>query len=72
MKYPSPEDLQGLSAADRLRLIEDLWETFEADPGSLPFSEEHAQKIDQRLSEWQANPTAGEFWPEVRRRITQK
>jgi putative addiction module component (TIGR02574 family) len=72
MKYPTEEELRTLSPSDRLRLLEDVWATFVSEPESLPLSEEHRREVEQRLESWRRDPTLGEDWTEVRRRITKE
>jgi putative addiction module component (TIGR02574 family) len=69
MRYPTRGELCELSPIERLRLIEDVWETFVGDPESLPLSEEDEQIIDARLAAWRSDPNVGSSWDEVRRRI---
>ena len=71
MKYPSRSELEGLSASDRLRLLEDVWETFVRDPDSLPLSDEHRREIE-RLEAFKRDPSAGSSWEEVRARIKKR
>lgn len=72
MRYPTLGELCELSPVERLKLIEDVWETFAGDPESLPLSEEHEQIIDARLAALRSDPNAGSSWDEVRRRIEKK
>ena len=72
MEYPTAGQLRELSPGERLKLIEDVWDTFVGDPESLPLSESHAQTIDARLDGWEREPGAGAPWEEVRRRIANK
>jgi putative addiction module component (TIGR02574 family) len=72
MQHPTRGELCELSPVERLRLIEDVWETFVSVPESLPLSEEDEQVIDARLEAWRSNPNAGSSWEEVRRRIVRR
>jgi putative addiction module component (TIGR02574 family) len=69
MKYPTQAELLELTPEERLKLLEDLWETFGDDPASLPLSGEHRQVLDQRLEEHERDPSSGSTWPEVRARL---
>ena len=70
MKYPTQEELQELSPGERMRLLEDVWDTFVSASGSLPLSDEHAEEIDRRMELWQRDPTVGADWADVKKRIT--
>jgi putative addiction module component (TIGR02574 family) len=69
MRYPTRGELCELSPIERLKLIEDVWETFAGDPESLPLSDEDEKIIDARLAAWRSDPNVGSSWDEVRRRI---
>jgi len=69
---PDPAfDYRKLSIAERLQLVEDIWDSIaaEADLATLPLSEEEKALLDERLADLEANPEAGASWPEVRARI---
>jgi putative addiction module component (TIGR02574 family) len=73
----SPEpafDYRRLSIAERLQLVEDIWDSIaaDADTESLPVSEADQALLDQRLAEREANPDAGSSWPEARERIVKR
>jgi putative addiction module component (TIGR02574 family) len=57
---------------ERLKLIEDVWETLAGDPESLPLSDDDEQIIDDRLAAWRSDPHVGSSWDDVRRRIERK
>ena len=54
-----------LSAADRLRLIEEIWDSL----SELPIPESHREELDRRLADCEANPAAGSPWEEVKSRL---
>lgn len=62
------EQLRRLPVADRLQLVEDLWDTIadEAPEDALPLSKDLAAELDQRLKEHTASPNAARPWAEVR------
>lgn len=63
--------LRRLSVAERLQLVEDLWDSIaqEAPDEAFPITRELVAELDRRLTEHEANPSAAIPWPEVRRRI---
>jgi putative addiction module component (TIGR02574 family) len=61
-----------LSAKDRLRLIEAIWDTLSDSPDELPVPESHKQDLDRRLAATDANPAAGSTWEEVKARLRKK
>jgi putative addiction module component (TIGR02574 family) len=66
-------DLTALPVADRLWLIEDLWDSIEAeasDPLLLP--DWHRRDIERRLDSLDAGSSIGTPWDEVRERIVSR
>lgn len=45
-----------LSAEERLRIAEIIWESLAADPSSVPLSDAHRTAIDERLAEHERDP----------------
>ena len=70
MQYPTLDEIRELSRNERLKLIEDLWETLVSNPASLPVIEDHEREIEHRLEAWRRNPDSGSNWSDVRRRIS--
>jgi len=61
-------DYRGLSIAERLQLVEDLWDSIaeEADAETLPLTEEEKAMLDERLAEHARNPDDLRTWDEVK------
>lgn len=72
MHYPTRSEIEELSPGERLRLIEDVWQTFEAAPDTLVLSEEHREILDERLASLQKNPDKTISWDEMRQRTRRK
>ena len=68
------DELRKLSLAERLELVEELWDSIAADCEREPFPLSDAQRADleQRLAEADADPAGGAPWGEVRERIRQR
>jgi putative addiction module component (TIGR02574 family) len=64
-------DYRRLSIAERLHLVEDIWDSIaeDADAESFPLTDEEKALLDRRIEESEADPTGGSPWPEVRRRL---
>ena len=45
-----------LPAAERLRLLEIIWESLASDPSSIPVSDAHRAVLDERLADLERNP----------------
>jgi len=63
------EQLLKLSAAERLELVEELWDSIADDDEALALTEEQRRDLERRLAEADADPTGGSPWEEVRKRI---
>ncbi len=65
------DSLRKLSVAERIQLVEDLWDTIaeEAPDHAFPISAELGAELDRRLAEAEGDPAGGLEWSEVRRAI---
>jgi len=63
--------LRQLSVAERLQLVEDLWDSIaqDAPDEALPMTPELAAELDRRIAEYERDPSAGQSWEAVRARI---
>lgn len=63
--------LRQLSVAERLQLVEDLWDGIAADAPdeAFPITPELAAELDRRLAEHEADPGSALPWAEVRARL---
>ena len=71
MKQFSVTEILELPVAERIRLVELIWDSIAAVPEAVPVSEELKAELDRRLLEFEANPEGGSPWEEVRERIVQ-
>ena len=62
--------LRALPVADRLKLIEELWDSIDAESAGVPLPDWHRAEIDRRLDALDAGTSVGAPWEQVRRRIT--
>ena len=65
------QSLRQLSVAERIQLVEDLWDSIaeEAPDDAFPVSAELGAELDRRLADADANPTASLEWSTVRQTI---
>ncbi len=63
------QELLKLSAAERLELVEELWDSIAGDDEALAATDEQRADLERRLAEADADPTGGSPWEEVEERI---
>lgn len=52
-------ELRNLPIAQRIRLVEDLWDSIAADQKALPLTEEQRAELDRRLDRYEADGIKG-------------
>jgi putative addiction module component (TIGR02574 family) len=65
-------DFEKLTADERLRLLEQLWESLDKDPDSFPLTDSERALLDERLDEMECEGPTGIPWEEVLLRIRGK
>ena len=71
-KPNTTDELRRLPAAERLKIIEELWDSLDDELDQLPVPDWHRVEIDKRLDALESGVSVGASWDEVRRRITGK
>ena len=69
MSTASLAEITQMSTAERIQLVEDIWDTIAAQPEDVALSEVQRQELDQRLEAYHQDPSAGASWTEVRERV---
>ena len=62
-------DIEKLSPEERLRLIEDLWESLRKTPDALPLTRAQREELDRRLDELDRGEGETIPWEDVKRRL---
>ena len=62
-------DILELSIAERIQMVEDIWDSIAVVPEAVPLSEELKKELDRRLEAYHLNPEAGSPWIAVRERL---
>jgi len=63
------DSIKRLSVAERVRLVQDIWDTLQPTADELPLTEEQREMVDQRLEEHRRDPSSAIPWEEVRARM---
>lgn len=58
-----------LSAAEKLQLVEDLWDDLAKSPDSVPVHSWQLDEVARRRANLMKNPKSGVSWEEAQRRI---
>lgn len=68
------DELRKLSLAERLELVEELWDSIaaECEHESFPLTADQRADLERRLAEADADPAGGAPWEEVLERIRQR
>ena len=62
-------DIAHLSLEERLRLLDELWESLSQAPEAIPLTHAQREELDRRLDELEGEEAVGIPWEEVLRRI---
>jgi putative addiction module component (TIGR02574 family) len=63
------QELSNLSRAEKILLVEDLWDEIAKDDDADPVSPALAAELQHRLEEFRRNPASGIPWTEVKRQL---
>ena len=66
------EDLRRLSVAERLDLLEKIWDSLQDSPDSVPMTDAQRQELDRRVADLERNPDAVESWEKVQEYVRQR
>jgi putative addiction module component (TIGR02574 family) len=62
-------NIDELSSEERLRLIEQLWDSVSETPGSIPLTNAQREELDQRLDDLESSGPEGTPWGQVLQQI---
>jgi putative addiction module component (TIGR02574 family) len=62
-------ELLELSVPDRLRLIEELWDSIASTPETIPVPEWHKDEVARRQENYLRNPHSAIPWDEAKERL---
>ena len=63
------KDILELSVAERIQLVEDIWDSIAAVPESISLTENERQELDRRLEAYAQNPDEGISWEELKNKV---
>ena len=62
-------NIDSLSSEERLRLIEELWESLRESPEAIPLTDAQREELDRRLDDLERSGPEGIPWEEVLQQI---
>ena len=68
----SIQEILKLPVAERIEIVEAIWDSIAASPESLPVTESQRRELDRRLAEYRANPGLGRTWEEIRESLDKR
>ena len=60
------EEAKKLSIAERLSLVEEIWDSIAEENGCFDLSEAQKIELDRRLESFHAAPSQGRTWEEIK------
>ena len=66
---PKSTSIFDLSPAEKLQLVEDLWDDLAATPEAIPIHDWQREELARRRANLSNNPASGLTWEGVKRRI---
>lgn len=57
--------LRELSVAERILLVQDLWDSIASDQGAMSMSEEQRAELNRRLDRYEADPSEFITWQDI-------
>ena len=65
----SKEELRRLSVAERIQLVDEIWDSILSEDHEVPLTEAQRRELDRRLQEYAKDPAAGRPWEDVRKSL---
>lgn len=64
------QEILKLSVAERIQLVEDLWDSIVRAPELVPVTDAQKDELDQRLERFAQGATTARTWEEVKKNLT--
>ena len=60
------EEAKKLPVAERIALVEEIWDSIAEENGYFELTGSQKEEIDRRIQSFQENPSAGRTWEEIK------
>ncbi len=68
----STKDILSRSTAEKILLVETIWDNIAEESNSIPISNEQMSLVKERLEEYKRNPSKVKSWEEVKKNFLKK
>ncbi len=62
-------ELKKLSIAERILIVEQIWDSIAAEQEHLELTKEQRDELDKRIADYYSSPDEGYSWEEVKNRV---
>ena len=62
-------EISQLSVAERIQLVQDIWDSIWSVPEDVQLTEAQSQELDRRLQSYRREPESSVPWHEVKQRL---
>ena len=69
MEMTLTQEILKLSVAERIQLVEDLWDSIALSPDQLPVTEAQKAELDRRRQRFEQGATTTRSWEEVKKNL---
>ena len=66
------QEIQSLSVADRLQLLEEIWDSLIETPEAIPVTDAQRKELARRRRAHARNPAAAKPWAQIRARLRRR
>ena len=63
------DQILDLPAADRVEIVQEIWESLFAHPQAVPVTKAQKDELERRWRAFQSDPDAGEPWEDVKKSL---
>ena len=63
------KDVLAMSVAERIQLVEDIWDSIAASGETLPVPDALRDELDRRIKDHRLHPDTGTDWDDLKRRL---
>jgi len=69
---PQRYDVDSLSIAERIILVEEIWDTIVAEQESFEVTKAQKEELDRRLENYRTSPDLGASWEEIKTKLQEE